>query len=43
MPLHDAVGKTAKEEQLLKIKAQISSIWDKGCMLIIVCVLSDLT
>ena len=31
-----------KKAQLLKIKAQMSSIWAKGCMLMIVCVLSDL-
>ena len=29
--------------QLLKIKAPVSSIWAKGCILMIVCVLSDLT
>ena len=29
--------------QLLKIKAQVSSISAKGCFLMIVCVLSDLT
>ena len=29
--------------QLLTIKAQMSSIWAKGCMLMIKCVLSDLT
>ena len=29
--------------QLLKIKAQVSSIWAKGCILMTVCVLSDLT
>ena len=45
MPLHDAVGITVKRAQLLKIKAQVSSIWAKGCILMIVCVcvLSDLT
>ena len=32
-----------KIAQLLKIRAQMSSIWAKGCMLMIVCVLSDLT
>ena len=31
-----------KRAQLLNIKAQISSIWAKGCMFMIVCVLSDL-
>ena len=33
MPLHDAVGVTLKRAQLLKIKAQVSSIWAKGCYL----------
>ena len=42
MPLHDAVGINCKKAQLLKIKAQMSSIWAKGCMLMIVCVLPDL-
>ena len=37
------LGKTVKEAQLLKIKAQMSSMWAKGYMLIIVRVLSDLT
>ena len=33
-----------KRAQLLKIKAQVSSIWAKGCVCwMIVCVLSDLT
>ena len=32
-----------KLAQLLKMKAQMSRIWAKGCMLMIVCVLSDLT
>ena len=32
-----------KRAQLLKINAQMSSIWAKGCMLMNVCVLSDLT
>ena len=27
-----------KRAQLLKIKAQVSSIWAKGCILLIVCV-----
>ena len=35
MQLHNAVG--------IKIKPQMSSIWAKGCMFLIVCVLSDLT
>ena len=45
MPLHDAVGINCEKGQLLKIKAQVSSIWAKGCILMIVCVcvLSDLT
>ena len=33
------LGKTLKRAQLLKIKAQVSSIWVKGCMLMIVCVI----
>ena len=37
------LGRTVKRAQLLNIKAQMSSIWAKGCMLIIVFVLSDLT
>ena len=37
MSLHDAVGINCKRAQLLKINAQVSSIW------VIVCVLSDLT
>ena len=43
IPLHDAVGINCKRAQLLKIKALMSSMWGKGCMLMIVCVLSDLT
>ena len=35
------LGQTVKRPQLLKIKAQLSSIWAKGCILITVCVLSD--
>ena len=31
-----------KRALLLKIKGQVSSIWAKGCMLMIVCV-SDMT
>ena len=46
MQLHDAVGINCKKGELLKIKHK-SSIWTKGCMLMIVCVcvcvLSDLT
>ena len=41
MPLHDAVGINCKRAQLLKIKAQMSSIWAKGCMLMMcVCYLT---
>ena len=43
MSLHDAVVKTVKRAQLLNIKTQMSSIWAKGCMLMIMYVLSDLT
>ena len=45
MPLHDAVGINCKRVQLLKIKGQVSSIWAKWCMLMImhVCILSNLT
>ena len=43
MPLHDAVGINCKKAQLLKIKAQVSSIWAKGVCLLILCLLSDLT
>ena len=44
MPLHDAVMINGKKGlQRLKIKAQVPSIWAKGCILMIVCVLSDLT
>ena len=43
MSLHDAIGINCKKAQLLKIKAQVSSIWAKGCILMIVCALSDLT
>ena len=38
MPLHDAVGINCKKGQLLKITAQVSSIWAKGCILMTVCV-----
>ena len=38
MPLHDAVGINCKKGQLLKIKALLSSIWAKGCILMTVCV-----
>ena len=43
MPLHDVVGINCKNAQLPKIKAQLSSIWAKGCILTNVGVLSDLT
>ena len=43
MPLHDAPWDTVKRAQLLKIKAQVLSIWAKGCILMTVCVLSDST
>ena len=36
--LHDAVGINCKRAQLLKIKAQVSSICAKGCILMTVCV-----
>ena len=38
MPLHDAVGITVKRAQLLKIKAHMSSICAKGCILMTLCV-----
>ena len=37
------MGQTVTRAQLLNIKAQMSSIWAKECMLMIVCVFSDLT
>ena len=37
------LGLTVKRAQLLNTKMQMASIWAKGCMLTIVCVLSDLT
>ena len=42
-PLHDAIEINCKNSPVLKITAQMSSIWAKGCMLMIVCFLSDLT
>ena len=44
MQLHKAVGINCKKGELLKIKAQVTSIWAKGCILMTgcVCVLSDL-
>ena len=42
--VHDAVGINCKKGDLLKIKAQVTSIWAKGYMFDdCVCVLSDLT
>ena len=38
MPLHDAVGMNCEKGQLLKIKAQVSRIFAKGCMLMTLCV-----
>ena len=37
------LGWTVKRAQLLNIKVQVSSIWDKGCILTTVRVLTDLT
>ena len=37
------LGKIVKMTQLLNIKAQMSSIYAKGCMLMIMCVLTGLT
>ena len=42
MPHMMRLGYIVKRAQLLKIKAQVSSLWAKRCMLI-ECVLSDLT
>ena len=41
MPLHDAVGINCKKSATTENKAQMSSIWGKGCMMI-VRMLSDL-
>ena len=38
MPLHDEVRINCKRAQLLKIKAQVSSIYAKWCILMTVCV-----
>ena len=38
MPLHDAIAINRKKGQLLKMKAEVSSIWAKGCIFMIVCV-----
>ena len=43
MPLHDVVGINCKNGATPEYQGQMSSIWAKGCMLMIVCVLSDLT
>ena len=43
MPLHGAVGINCKKGATMNTKAQMSSIWAKGCMLMIACMLSDLT
>ena len=43
MPLHDAIGINCKKGATTENQAQMSSIWAKGCMLMILCVLSDLT
>ena len=45
MPLHDAVGLNCKNGATTeyRCKAQKSSSWAKGCMLMTICVLSDLT
>ena len=37
MPLHDVVGINCKKGALLKSKAQLSSIWAKGCILMTAC------
>ena len=42
MPLHEKGATTVKRAQLLNTKVQMSSIWDKGCMLMTMRVLSDL-
>ena len=42
IPLHNALRINFKKHTTTEIKAQMSSIWAKGCMLMIVCVLSDL-
>ena len=44
MPLHDAVGiNCEKGATILSTKGQMSSLWAKGCMMMIMRVLSDLT
>ena len=36
--VHDAVGINCKKGELLNVKAEMSSIWANGCILMIVCV-----
>ena len=43
MPLHDAVGINCKHGATTENQGSGSSIWAKGCILMTVCVLSDLT
>ena len=38
MQLHDVVGINSEKWASLKIKAQVSSIWAKGCIMMTVCV-----
>ena len=43
MPLHDVVGINCENGAITEYQGQMSNIWAKGCMLMIVCVYSDLT
>ena len=43
MPLHDAVGINRKKGATTENLGAMPSIWAKGSMVMIVCVLSDLT
>ena len=43
MPLHDAVGINFEKGTTTEYQGADVSIWAKGCMLMIVCVLSELT
>ena len=43
MPIHDAVGINCKKGATTENQGAMTSILAKGCMLMIVCVLSDLT
>ena len=43
MPLHDAVGINCQKGATTDFKAEMSSVWANGCVLMIVCVLADLT